>query len=276
MTTRFGTRGRSLAVAIAVCAALTVAGCGNQKLGPGYADGSAGGPTYAAKALGADELMPAAYAAASKARTAHITMAVTRKTRTGETCSCMQAEGDVVYGAHRPAMSLSMTMPGMGRSKIMMRFVGGMIYARIPRLTPPGKFVAVDPKDRTSPLARGFADGAGQMDPLKSIKTMQSAVQSAERVGKQTMGGVTVEHYKLTIDTSSLAKQLDPAAAKLAKLPDTVTYDLWLDEQHRMRRTSFEMAGMTFETTMSRWGQPVRVERPAANAIVSMSPGLDS
>ena len=107
------------------------------------------------------------------------------------------------------------------------------------------------------------------MDPLQSIKTMESAVQSAERVGKQTIGGVTVEHYKLTVDTTPLVKEMDPKVAQQAELPDTLTYDLWLDEQHRIRRTSFEMAGVNFEATMSRWGKPVKIERPAASDILT-------
>ena len=144
---------------------------------------------------------------------------------------------------------------------------------QIPQMTPPGKFMAIDPKDRTSPLAKSFSGTADQMDPLKGIKTMESAVQSAERVGKQTLGGVTVEHYKLTVDTSALVKKMDPAVAKQAELPDTMTYDLWLDEQHLIRRTSFEMAGVNFEATMSRWGKPVKIERPAADAILIAAQG---
>lgn len=262
MTARWGITGRSLVVAITVGASLSLAGCGNEHSGPGYANsGSNGGLTYADEALSKDEIMQVAYAAAMKAKTTHIAMKMSGKAR-------LTAQGDVRYGGRQPSMSMSMTMPQLGQGKIVMRFVGGTFYMQIPQMTPPGKFMAIDPKDRTSPLAKSFSGTADQMDPLNGIKTMESAVQSAERVGKQTLGGVTVEHYKLTVDTSALVKKMDPAVAKQAGLPDTMTYDLWLDEQHLIRRTSFEMAGVNFEATMSRWGKPVKIERPAADAIL--------
>ena len=67
MTTRFGITGRSLVVAITVGASLSLAGCGNQHSGPGYANsGSNGGLTYADKALTKDEIMRVTAAAAKE------------------------------------------------------------------------------------------------------------------------------------------------------------------------------------------------------------------
>jgi hypothetical protein len=263
MTTRLSFAARTLAVTLTAGAALGLAGCGNENTGPGFANSDTGGVTYADEALSKDDIMQVAYAAAMKAKTTHIDMKMSGK-------ASLTAKGDVMYGARKPTMSMSMTMPQLGKGKIEMRFVGGILYMQIPQMTPPGKFLAIDPQDRTSPLAKSFAGTTDQMDPLKAIKAMESAVQSAERVGKQTLGGVTVEHYKLDVDTSALVKGMDPAVAKQANLPDTLTYDLWLDEQHRIRRTSFEMSGVNFEATMSKWGKPVKVQRPSADQIVGL------
>jgi LppX_LprAFG lipoprotein len=254
---------RAAVASLAVGLTLAVAGCGDQNAGPGYANGSSGGVTYADQALTKDEIMRATYDAAVKAGTAHMTMKMSGQAK-------LTARGDVDYGHGQPRMAMTMSMPQLSKGRMEMRYVGKMIYMQLPGLTPPGKFVAIDPNDKTSPLSKSFGSTTDQMDPLKSIKAMESAVQSADRVGKQTMAGVTVEHYKLTVATASLVKGLSPEAAQQAKLPKTITYDLWLDERHLLRRMSFDLANTQFDSTMSRWGKPVRVQRPSAAQIATV------
>jgi len=55
----------------------------------------------------------------------------------------LSAKGDLVYGAHQPAMTMTMSMPQMSKGKLEMRMVGGIIYMQLPGMTPPGKFVAI-------------------------------------------------------------------------------------------------------------------------------------
>ena len=263
MTSRSTLVARSLAVTLAVGVSFGLAGCGNENAGKGLASADGGDVTYAREALPKDDIMRATYDAAMKARSAHMTMTMSGKAQ-------LSATGDLVYGAHQPAMTMTMSMPQMSKGKIEMRMVGGIIYMQLPGMTPPGKFVAIDPKDKLSMLAKSFAGTADQMDPLASFKTAEKAVQSADRVGKQTLGGVEVDHYKVVLDTAALVKNLDPAAAKQAQIPETVTYDMWLDSKNLLRRMSFSMSGVDFEAEMSRWGKPVTVQSPPANDIVTM------
>jgi lipoprotein LprG len=265
MTRRTHLFARTLAATLTLGVTLAVAGCGNENTGPGYANSqsSSGGVAYAGKELTKDQIMRVAYAAAEKAGTAHVAITMTGK-------SSLSAKGDVAYGKAQPRMSMTMSMAQMGKGKIEMRYVGKVLYMQIPGVTPAGKFIAIDPADKNSPLAKSFAGTTDQMDPLQSIKAMESAVRSSERVGKQTMDGVTVEHYKLTVDTAALVKGLSTAQLAQAKLPRTITYDLWLDEQHRLHRTSFDMSGEHFEATMSKWGQPVKVDAPPRAQIMAM------
>jgi hypothetical protein len=266
MTTRMIFVGRTLTATLALGVTLAVGGCGNQGTGPGYAssDSNSSGVSYAAKALTKDEIMRVTYAAAKKAGSAHMTMATTGKAK-------LNAQGDVDYGHGQPSMTMTMSMPQMGqigKGPMAMRYVDKILYMQIPGLTPPGKFIAIDPSDKTSPLAKSFSSMTGEMDPMKSIVGMQSAIRSAQRVGKQTMDGATVEHYKLTVDTAALLKSFAPTAAQPPGMPKTVTYDLWLDEQHLLRRTSFDLMDTHFEANMSKWGEPVHVQRPSAAQIV--------
>ena len=265
MTSRTRLLARTLAATLTLGVALTVAGCGNENTGPGYANSTSnsGGVAYADPELDKTDIMRVAYDAAKKAGTAHIAITMTGK-------SSFSAKGDVAYGQAQPRMSMSMAMPQLGKGRIEMRYVGKVLYMQIPGVTPPGKYVAIDPSDKNSPLAKSFAGTTDQMDPLQSIKAMESAVRSSERVGKQTMDGVTVEHYKLTVDTAALVKGLSTAQLAQAKVPKSITYDLWLDEQHRLHRTSFDMSGEHFEATMSKWGQPVKVDAPPHAQIMAM------
>jgi hypothetical protein len=266
--TRMTLLGRTAVAALTLGVTLGVAGCGNESSGPGYASSksNSGGVTYADPALTKDDIMRVTYDAAQKAGSAHMVMSTTCK-------AAMKANGDVAYGRAAnaaPRMSMTMSMAQLGNRKIEMRYVDKVLYMQIPGLTQPGKFVAIDPADKNSPLAKGFASTTDQMDPLKAIKAMESAVRSSERVGKQTMDGVTVEHYKLTVDTASLVKGVSASQLAQAKVPKTITYDLWLDEQHLLRRTSFEMMGTHFEATMSKWGKPVKIEAPDRAQVMAM------
>jgi hypothetical protein len=262
MTTssRFITRCAAAALAVGMSAAL--AGCGSAPA-KGTADASSGGVSYSDKALPSDQVMSAAYAAAIKAKTAHIVMTMTGKTS-------MKAQGDVSYGAKQPSMAMTMSMAQLGKGQIEMRLVDGILYMQIPNVTPAGKFLAINPKDKNSPFGKTFSGMTDQLDPLKSIKTLESAVRSSERVGKQTIDGVELEHYKVTVDTAALLKQLGTGVAQPAGMPKTVTYDLWLDSKHLLHRTSFTLSGVSFQADMSKWGQPVHVQKPAAGQITSI------
>jgi hypothetical protein len=250
MTLRLGTAGRPLVIALACAVTLGLAGCGNQHTGAGYANGGSG-VAYAAEPLAKDEIMRAMTVAARKAGSAHVAM-----TMSG--AASLTAKGDVSYGKGKPAMAMTMSMPGMARGRIDMRSVGGLFYVQIPGVTPPGKFIAFDPDDKNSPLARSFAGTTEQMNPMSNITAVSSSVRSADRVGKQTMHGVEVEHYKVTVDTTRIVKQLGARAARQAGMPAKLIYDLWLDAKHQLHRMTFELSGLSFEANMSRWGSPSR------------------
>ncbi len=211
--------------------------------------------------LARSEIMSAAYDAAMKAGSAHMTMTMNGAMSTS-------AQGDVSYAGGKSAMQMMLSMPQLGRGKLEMRYVGEVLYMSIPGVTPSGKFVAIDPNDQTSPLAKTFAGLTDQMDPLRSVKTMQKAVTKAPRVGQTTLDGVSVDHYRVTVDTTKVMKQLGENAPPAAQMPKTLTYDLWLDDKDLIRKMTFEVLKTSVEMRMSNWGQSVKVERPAAEDIL--------
>ena len=75
----------------------------------------------------------------------------------------------------------------------------------------------------------------------------------------------------LTLDTTKIESLKD---AGTAGIPKELDYDIWLDDENRMRQVLIDM-GTNGQINMSieDWGQDVEIEAPAANEIVEMPQG---
>jgi lipoprotein LprG len=261
MTKRFGMLSRGLALALTAGVVLSLAGCGNEgNTGPGYASKDNVVEAEDANApLTRDQFMPATYQASVKAGSAHMTMRMTGP-------AAMSAQGDVSYVAGGSEMQMTVSMPQMRNRKMEMRFVDQMVYMQIPGLTPAGKFVAIDPKDQSSPLGKSFAGLSDQMDPMSSVKAMTGAVTSLERVGQGSIKGTSMDHYRVSVDAAKVLKKTGQPVP--ASMPTSITYDMWLDEDNLMRRMTFALSGTSFDSEFSKWGEPVKIARPAASELV--------
>jgi len=202
--------------------------------------------------------------------TGHLTM-TTSMGKTGE----LTAEGDVDYTADPVAMAMTMSMPMMGGSSADIRFVDGIFYMSLGEMTG-GKFWKVDPSDSSSPLGDlgPMLDG---MDPRAMMERVEPAIETVTYDGEEDVDGRSLDRYELTVDTAALAEAMDAPDAAMAQLPDTVTYDLWLDEEHRMAQTTMELPiqGSTavVEMSMDDWGKDVSIEAPPADQIAEL-PGM--
>lgn len=265
MTTRFGILGRAVAVTLTAGVALSVAGCGDTgNSGPGYASKDTVAQEDPADApIAQKAIISTIFQSAVKAGSAHTTM-----TMRGQVA--LRAQGDVTYGDKASAMQMTMTMPQMGSRKLVMRYVEERLYLQIPGLTQPGKFVAIDPNDPSSPLSKGFAGLSEQMNPLSTLKSSQASLISADRVGKTSIDGVAVDHYKVVMSTAEMAKKLRQQVPRAGRLPKSISYDMWLDRRHLVRKMSFEVLGTSAEMLMTKWGKPVSVRSPAAGDIMRM------
>jgi hypothetical protein len=203
--------------------------------------------------------MPAVHAAAAQEKTVHMAVVMTA---TGE----IKATGDVAFDGPRPRMTLTMLSGG---HKLGMRFVDGQCYLQVPGVLPAGKFVAVDPNDKSTIEAKTCTILFDQMVPLVDLETMKSAVQKVERVGKQKMDGVTVEHYKVLVATASILHERG-YAPDADKMPDTIEYHYWIDGKHLTHRRFYKTPDMDFDARMSRWGEPVEIQRPTNGQVMTM------
>lgn len=263
------TRSRSLALVAAAALLLSpLAGCGSDDKGdaaPAKSTPSAtatgttseapsGAATEGAAAPGdrltKDNLVATLLAAMRSKKTAHMTM---------EIGTSVGAEADVRYAGDRTDMKLSMDM---GPTKAVVILVDGVMYMK---QTSGGKFQKID---RSDPAMGNLLDQLSSFGPESSVSAMRGAVQKVEHAGTETMDGVKVDKYHVTVDSASLAKTLGSGAAG-ANLPKTVTYDLYVDRDHLMRRIDMSVAGQELTMKVSRWGEPVDIAAPPASQVMS-------
>jgi lipoprotein LprG len=266
MTKRIGMLGRAMAVTLTAAVMFGAGGCGDQGgSGPGYASkDNVVEPGDSDAPLTQDEIISVSYQAAMEAGSAHMSM-------TMKGAASMTAEGDMTYEAGASDMRMTTVMPHLGKGKFEIRVVDKVVYIQLPGMTAPGKFVAIDPKDQGSPLAKGFAGLTEQMDPLASVKSMEAAVTKVDRVGVTKVDGAQVDHYRVAVDTAQMMKDLKQP--NTPGMPESLTYDMWLDDDNLMRKMAFDVSGAQVEMLLTDWGQPVHVERPAAGDIVK-APGV--
>lgn len=274
--TRLITVRRTLAAAaIAPLLATGLVACGDDDSG---ASASGSGQVALSSDLSeGDQVEPAEFVktvtdGVEASTTAHMTMDISA----GSTGS-VTAEGDVDYTTKPPSMAMKMTLPGAAGGQSMgdmdIRMVDGTIYMSMGQLTQ-DKFWKIDPSDPKGPLASmGMDKMMDQMDPAKALETMQDGISKVTYVGEE--GGL--DHYELTVDMKKMMASMGgnlPEGAQ-AQLPDSVTYDLWLDDQNRFTKMSMDdlpMGGTSgsMEMTVSDWGKDVDIEAPPADQVTDM------
>jgi hypothetical protein len=162
-------------------------------------------------------------------------------------------------------MKLEMSGASFG-GKATMIVTGGRIYVSMKNVSPAGKFVAVDPDDSSDPLAATFASMLDEMDPRKTFDAFDGGLISVEFVRSETVGGVELDRYAVTMDTVKALKAQGKGV--VAGMPKTLVYSIWMDSDDLMRKVVFEMQGVKMTMTADDWGQPVSIKAPPARLIV--------
>ncbi|GAB6986641.1 hypothetical protein [Nocardioides pyridinolyticus] len=199
--------------------------------------------------------------------TAHVTMTMSLGS-SGE----MTAEGDLDYTTDPPNVAMTMSSP-LGGGDMDIRLVDGIVYVSMGQVTR-GKFIEIDPADPQGPLAGMGLDGmVDQMDPGKALQNLEGSISTVVYVGEED----DLDHYEITVDPQQMLDQMGsdlPPAAE-SEVPDSLTYDLWLDDEGRFSKLSmdeFPLGGTSgsMEMTVSGWGEEVDIEAPAPSEITEM------
>jgi len=179
----------------------------------------------------------------------------------------LNADGEVDYTTSPPQMAMTMESPAAAGQTIEMRLVDGVMYMNMGQMTG-DKFVKYDLSDPDN-LPPGMDQLTSTMNPLAAFDSFEEGLQSVVFVGDDEINGEQLGHYKIKVDTSKIDqfKELQTQT----QVPKTIGYDLWLDDQNRMRKMTMAMnMGMPLkmEVSFDDWGAPVDIEAPAAGEIV--------
>ena len=274
-TTRHLAVRRVAAATVSVLALGGLAACGDDS---GDSDKEASEPTsqVAGQSEGdleeGDQVDPAEFVTTitdglEASTTAHVTMTMSLGP-SGE----MNAEGDLDYTTDPPNVAMTMTSP-MGGGDMDIRMVDGIMYLSMGELTQ-GKFIKIDPSDPKGPMAGLGMDGMlDQMDPGKALKNLEGGISEVTFVGEED----GLDHYALSVDMQAMLDQMgnDLPPSVESEMPESLTYDLWLDDEGRFTKMSMDdlpMAGASgsMEMTVSDWGADVDIEAPAPSQVTEM------
>ncbi|MEK8226830.1 hypothetical protein NKG05_13200 [Oerskovia sp. M15] len=169
--------------------------------------------------------------------------------------------GDIVFTDGSQNLAMTMTVPGSGEMQI--RVVDGIFYLNLGE-TSQNKFVAIDPADESNPMASAFDGLTEQMDPSASVEALEGAIVSVEKDGDPVdIDGVKAQPYTVVVDTTKLTGSMkEQADAAGSALPETLTYQYWIDADDLMRKVVMDVQGSVMEMTFSNWGEDLQVVAP--------------
>lgn len=263
---------RRAALAAAVPLALgSLAACGNSSTqatpDPHTGSGSSAGssPTPTPTHTVARNVSPAAFLAELKKSATAITTARFTMTMdlSGQTVT---ARGALDLTRDKPAMRLTMDLTGMGVPTDL-RMVDGFMYVQDPT-SGTGKYLKLDLSDPNGPLG-GMGAALDNLDPQSMIQRIPPDVfRKVTDLGSQRLLGQQVEHYRVVADTHAAAGQLLHNLPSTVSLPRTMSYDVWLDSQHRMARFTVLVKKVSKVTaTYQDYGADVNITAPPASQI---------
>lgn len=212
-------------------------------------------PPPAVTRLNRVTFVPAMNAALTKQKSWHV---VGKMTGGGSTLMTM----DGYQSSNPTAMSMTMTGAAFQGKTAKIILVKNTAYLSLPGVTPAGKFAKILPQD-----AGGVGELLDSGDPTKIYKSFDKSMVSLKFVGEETVGGEKLERYAVTVNT---AKALKFQGKKVPKgVPATITYAMWMDKSHLVRKLSFDLSGVSMVMTTSDYNKPVSITAPPASKIVS-------
>lgn len=164
------------------------------------------------------------------------------------------------------AMQLEMNGAAFG-GKAKMIVVKGKLYLSTPDV-PAGKYLKIDPKDSSDPMAASLGGMLNDMDPSKTFESFDGGLKAAKFVKTETLDGRKVDRYAVTVDMAAALKA--KGQKMVAGMPKTLVYTIWMGSaDHLMYKIFFEMAGVSMTMNASDWGKPISIKAPPASKIIS-------
>lgn len=142
--------------------------------------------------------------------------------------------------------------------------VGGVMY-----LAYQGYYAAFD-LDQPDELPPALLDLREVLDPLADFADLGRALTAVTSTGTYDIGGEQLQRYEVVLDPRK-APTLQ-GLPREAGVDDEVTYELWLDDEFRVREltTELELGGVAvhLRVRLYAWGEPVLIEAPPTRLVV--------
>lgn len=259
--------------ACVTAAVLVLGGCG----------GGSGDGMQVVTGARAERLIAASADKAEAAKTAR--MAGTIKVQLRGKPTTVDMDGVMDFRSQALQFDLDLgAMAGAAGAQMQMRMVDGVMYmgfdaksssARraIEDLTGGKHWIKVDPAE----MGLGASGSLDDSNPGATMDTLRG-IDDVERVGEESVRGVTTTHYRGTIDLSKAEELLpDDARGSLDKLGGLFTSDwvadVWVDADGQTRRMRINVDGSTVQMTEEfeffDFGVPVDLSTPAPEDVVS-------
>lgn len=140
----------------------------------------------------------------------------------------------------------------LGAGTLEAVFAGGTIYVKLPAsLTTAGKpWVRIDlaSLSQQSGVDIGSLGQLRSIDPSQALRFLEGAVDDMKKVGEERVRGAETTHYRGTVDLRQASAALDGDAKAAVDQAieslgtSTLPADVWIDDEGRMRKLSFETA----------------------------------
>lgn len=170
-----------------------------------------------------------------------------------------QASATGVQDLEADALDMDVSLAGQ---QLGYKLVDGQYY-----LAQPPKWVKVT-EGSTNPLIKTTLDQVKILSMRRQLDAFVAGVHKAGNKGTEDVGGVPTTHYTATVDTRTSLRELGMEPAEGA--PDTVIYDVWLDEDDLIRKMEFTLNGATARLLASEWGEPVSITKPKSSELAEV------
>lgn len=185
----------------------------------------------------------------------------------------MTGEGSIDYTTTPPSIAMRISGGTFGGQNVEMRMVDAVMYMNMGELSQ-GKFIAFDLDELSEMAGLGDFDFSKQMDPNAMFDALEEGITEVTFVGDEDVDGTDARHYRYVVDTGEVSMYDNMPPAVKGSLPDTITSDVWLDDENRMVKMETDMGSLgSMVMKMFDFGEPVDIQKPPASQITRAPAG---
>lgn len=163
---------------------------------------------------------------------------------------------DMDYQSRQP--EIDMTMSGaVGEMHLIL--VDGVGYLSSPELSG-SDFLELDPQKDNGQLSQVVEEMVDAADLESQFEPWQAGLTDVEYVGQDSVGGTEATQYRITVDAEKAYEAQGESIP--AGLPETIEYGIWVDDENRMLKVQFEIAGTSATMNITGHDDDITIERP--------------